>query len=61
MVSDVLEKTATDEQRMAGLDIADFLLMQETKQMLLARMIELNPVLQKLIDALELEIVEDDS
>ena len=53
MVSDVLEKTATDEQRMAGLDIADFLLM--------ARMIELNPVLQKLIDALELEIVEDDS
>ena len=46
---------------MAGLDIADFLLMQETKQMLLARMIELNPVLQKLIDALELEIVEDDS
>lgn len=35
--------------------------MQETKQMLLARMIEQNPVLQKLIDALELEIVEDDS
>ena len=61
MLSDVLEKTATDEQRMAGLDIADFLLMQETKQMLLARMIELNPALQKLIDALELEIVEDDS
>jgi hypothetical protein len=61
MVSDVLEKTATDEQRMAGLDIADFLLMQETKQMLLSRMIELNPALQKLIDALELEIVEDDS
>ena len=61
MVSDVLEKTATDEQRMAGLDIADFLLMQETKQMFLARMIVLNPALQKLIDALELEIVEDDS
>ena len=61
MLSDVLEKTATDEQRMAGLDIADFLLMQETKQMLLARMIELNPALQKLIDALELEIVDDDS
>jgi hypothetical protein len=36
-------------------------LLQETKQMLLARMIELNPALQKLIDALELEIVEDDS
>ena len=60
MVSDVLEQTATDEQRKAGLDIADFLLMQETKQMILARMIELNPALQKLIDALELEIVEDD-
>ena len=61
MVSDVLEKTATDEQREAGLDIADFLLMQEPKQMLLTRMIELNPALQILIDALELEIVEDDS
>lgn len=60
-ISDVLERTATDEQREAGLDIADFLLMQETKQMILVRMIERNPAIQKLIDAFDLEIVEDDS
>lgn len=60
-VLNVLEQMATDEQREAGLDISDFLLMQETKQMILQRMIERNPVLQKLIDALGLELVEDDS
>ena len=60
-VSTVLEQMATDEQRKAGLDISDFLLMQETKQMILQRMIERNPALQKLIDVLDLELVEDDS
>ena len=49
---------ATDEQREAGLDISDFLLMQETKQMILQRMIERNPALQVLIDKLQLELVE---
>ena len=61
IVSDVLEQMATDEQREAGLDISDFLLMQETKQMILQRMIERNPVLLKLIDVLDLVLVEDDS
>ena len=60
-ISTVLEQMATDEQREAGLDISDFLLMQETKQMILQRMIERNPALQKLIDVLDLELVEDDS
>ena len=60
-VSTVLEQMATEEQREAGLDISDFLLMQETKQMILQRMIERNPALQKLIDALDLVLVEDDS
>jgi hypothetical protein len=52
---------ATDEQREAGLDISDFLLMQETKQMVLARMIERNPALQRLIDDFDLELIDDDS
>ena len=57
-ISNVLEKMATDEQRGVGLDISDFLLMQETKQMILQRMIERNPALQLLIDKLQLELVE---
>ena len=60
-ISDVLDQMATDEQREAGLDISDFLLMQETKQMVLARMIERNPALQQLIDDFDLELIEDDS
>jgi len=60
-ISDVLDQMATDEQRKAGLDISDFLLMQETKQMVLARMIERNPALQRLIDDFDLELIEDDS
>ena len=56
--SDLLEKMATDEQRSQGLDIADFLLMEDTPQMILARMIERNPVLQTFIDTLGLELVD---
>ena len=56
-VSDLLETKATDEQRKNGLDIADFLLMQETKQMILAQMIARNPCIQRLVDAFELTIV----
>jgi len=56
--SDLLEKMATDRQREAGLDIADFLLMEDTPQMVLARMVERNPALQLLIDELELALVE---
>ncbi len=56
--SDLLEEMATDEQREAGLDIADFLLMEDTPQMILARMIQRNPALQLLIDELDLELIE---
>ena len=59
-ISDVLEQTATAEQHKAGLDISDFLLMQETKQMVLGRMIERNPALQQFIDDFDLELIEDD-
>ena len=58
-MSDILEKRATVEQRAVGLDIADFLLMEETQQQILQRMIQRNPALQLLIDALDLELVED--
>lgn len=58
MVSTILEDMATDEQRARGLDIADFLLMEDTPQMILQRMIDRNPVLQTLIDELGLELVD---
>ena len=53
------EDVATDEQRKQGLDIADFLLMKDTPQMILQRMIDKNPVLQKLIDELDLVLVDE--
>ena len=56
--SDMLERIATGAQREAGLDIADFLLMEDTPQMILQQMIERNPVLRFLIDAFGLELVD---
>lgn len=56
--SDLLERMATEEQREAGLDIADFLLMKDTPQMILSKMIQRNPALQTLIDELGLELVD---
>ena len=56
--SDLLEKIATNEQRSLGLDIADFLLTEDTPQMILARMIECNPMLQTFIDTFGLELVD---
>ena len=50
-VNDILETIATEEQRSQGLDIADFLLMEDTPQMILQKMIDRNPALQTLIEA----------
>lgn len=50
---------ATDERHARGLDIADFLLMKGTPQMILQRMIDRNPVLQTLINELGLELIEE--
>lgn len=58
-VNDVLETIATDEQRSLGLDIADFLLMEDTPRMILQKMIDRNPALQTLIDEFGLELVEE--
>ena len=43
LVSNILEDNATDEQKTKGLDIADFLLMAETPQMALQRLIKQHP------------------
>ena len=58
-VSHYLEDIATVEQREQGLDIGDFLLQEETKREILARMIQRYPALQLLIDKLDLELIED--
>lgn len=58
-VNDILETMATEEQRSQGLDIADFLLMEDTPQMILQKMIDRNPALQTLIDELGLVLIEE--
>jgi hypothetical protein len=58
VISEKLEQCATKEQRKSGLDIADFLLMNNTPMMILQKMIKRNPNLQKLIDYLGLELVD---
>ena len=59
LVSSILEDNATDEQKINGLDIADFLLMTETPQMILQRLIKRHSTLQHLIDSLGLVVVEE--
>lgn len=56
--SGILENMATPEERKQGLDIADFLLKEETAHDILQKMIKINPALQLLIDKLDLELVE---
>lgn len=58
VVSDMLERLATNEERSRGLDIADFFLTVPTQRQLLQQMIRRNPALQLLIDELDLELVE---
>lgn len=70
MVSDIIERNVTSEQKADHIDIADWIIFQirEGKLMstanhlveaerILQRMIEKNPVLQKLIDDLDLVLV----
>ena len=59
VISNILEDNATEEQKAKGLDIADFLLMTETQQMALQRLIKQHPPLQHLIDSLGLVLVEE--
>lgn len=59
VMSDVIEKIATDEQRRSGLDIADFFLMKPTCHEILVDIIRRNPAVQLLVDMLGLVICED--
>ncbi len=52
-----LEQMATDEQREQGLDIADFLIAEQTPHGILEQMMQRNPALRQLVDALKLELV----
>lgn len=54
---DFMENNATDEERKAGYDIADYLLKAETKESVLSRLITKNPHLETLISMLDLEVV----
>ena len=58
VISELLEQCATDEQWEKGLDIADFLLMNDTPMMALQKMIKRCPSLQTLIEQLQLQLVE---
>lgn len=58
LVSDILERIATEEQRNQGLDIADFFLFSPSKRQILQQMIQRNPALQLLIDEFGLELIE---
>ena len=58
-ISNILEDNATEEQKAKGLDLADFLLMTETPQMVLQRLIKKHPPLQHLTDSLGLVLVEE--
>ncbi len=52
-----LEDSASDDERTAGFDIADYLLQIEPDQAILQAMIRRNPYLQTLIDELQLTLV----
>ena len=59
-ISTFLEEHATPEQRAAGLDIADYLLMEPTKHMILHDMCRRYPGLESLRERLQLELTDDD-
>lgn len=57
--SDFLEKNANAAQKACGLDIGDFLLIDKTDHQILYDLIQKNPMLNKLIDKLQLQFVDD--
>lgn len=52
-----LEQMATDEERAQGLDIADYLIAEQTPHGILEQMMQRNPELRQLVESLKLEIV----
>jgi len=58
-VYDFLEQNASEEDKQAGLDIADFLLQENPLEYLLKLMKEENPAVELMVNQLELEISDD--
>ena len=54
-----LEDHATEEERKAGLDIADYLLTEDPRKGVLRDMIRRNPAIGLLVEKLQLEIVDE--
>lgn len=54
---DKLEQMATDEERAQGLDIADYLIAEQTPHGILEQMMQRNPALRQLVESLQLELV----
>lgn len=52
---DKLEQMATDEERAQGLDIADYLIAEQTPHGILEQMMQRNPVLRQLVESLQME------
>lgn len=57
-VLDILERMATQDEREQGLDLADYLMRDETKEQILQKVIDQNPAVQMLIDVFDLELVD---
>ena len=53
---DFMERNATKEERDASYEIADFLLREETKEVILNRLITLNPALKTLVETFDLQL-----
>ena len=54
---DKLEQMATDDERAQGLDIADYLIAEQTPLGILEQMMKRNPALRQLVESLQLELV----
>lgn len=52
-----LEQMATDEERAQGLDIADYLIAEQTPHGILEQMMQRNPALRQLVESLQMELV----
>ena len=52
-----LEEMATDDERAEGLDIADYLIAEQTPHGIFEQMMQRNPALRQLVETLQLELV----
>lgn len=52
-----LEQMATDEERAQGLDLADYLIAEQTPYGILEQMMQRNPALRQLVESLQLQLV----